>query len=129
MRLSIDINVSIIGMPRASRAIINENAVEPFVELCIERMARENPTNRLPESPRKILAGLKLKRKNPNKEPDKHIPINAEVISLFKREIAKIVRPAITAIPVANPSSPSIRLNAFVIPVIQRTVNGNEKIP
>jgi hypothetical protein len=46
-----------------------ENPVVIFVALWIDRMERLKPIRRLPESPRKIFAGLKLYRKNPKSAP------------------------------------------------------------
>ena len=81
---------------------------------------KQNPTKLDPVSPINVLAGLKLYGKNPHKEPHsaviKIIDINAEPLSenTIKREMQEII-----AIPVDNPSSPSIRFIAFVNPTIQ----------
>ena len=48
------------GSWKVSNAIIIEKAVEPFVDVWIDNTASKNPVKRLPESPRKIFAGLKL---------------------------------------------------------------------
>ena len=45
------------------------------------------------------------------------------------RASQKMVPVAASATPVARPSSPSMRLSAFVTPTIQRTVSGKPRTP
>jgi hypothetical protein len=49
-----------IGKPRERIGTKTARAVDPFVELFNEKTASANPRNRLPESPKNILAGTKL---------------------------------------------------------------------
>jgi hypothetical protein len=46
-----------IGRPKARIGAKTATNVAPFEEPSIESIARRNPKKRLPESPRKILAG------------------------------------------------------------------------
>src|SRR2546422_5526912 len=122
-------NVSMIGSPRTRNGTMSEKAADPLVELWIERMASVNPRKRLPESPRKIRALLKLYRRNPSTEPPRTSAIVAVARSPFMNEIVKIVSETMQATPDARPSRPSIRLNAFVTPTIQSSVTGKSRMP
>ena len=77
-----------------------------------------------------VFAGLKLNGKNPTIAPasavistiaNKGEPFKAKTIRRDKHEI-KVT-------PDDNPSNPSIKLIAFVIPIIQHTVSIYENIP
>src|SRR5437773_8428225 len=83
-----------------------------------------NPMKRLPQSPRKIVAGLKLKRRKP-----RMAPANAKVISETSGEPPRSATTNTTKVensaePAASPSRPSIRLNAFVIASTHSIVSG-----
>jgi hypothetical protein len=78
--------------------------------------AKHEPRNRLPESPRKMDAGWKLKQRNPTVAPARmivtvagaHEPVVArDDEHRGQREQRSAGR---------EPSSPSMRLNAFVMP-------------
>ena len=90
----------------------------------IDIIASENPKKLEPVSPINVLAGLKLNGKNPTIAPPKavisKIAISGELLSvnIINSEIHEI-----SVIPEDNPSKPSIKLIAFVIPIIQQTVN------
>lgn len=94
----------------------------------IEITASEKPKKLEPVSPIKVFAGLKLYGKKPAIAPDraviKMIDINGD---LFKENIINKDKHEIKDSPEDNPSSPSIKLIAFVIPTIQHTVNIYEK--
>ena len=78
-----------------------------------------NPKNNAPQSPRKIEAGWKLCIKNPEAEPASNND-NAAISGLPKCKLFKeIVTNTIIEIPAHKPSNPSIKFNAFVIPIIQ----------
>jgi hypothetical protein len=126
---AIDKNVSMIGSPSANIGINMANPVGAFVELFRDNIASINPSNKLPESPRNILAGLKLYLRNPSREPTNKIVILAVARSPRKIAIGAIVNAAIIATPDASPSRPSIRFRAFVIPIIHNSVNGKSNIP
>ena len=70
-------------------------------------------TVRLPESPRKIDAGLKLYRRNPSSAPASGTVANASAMLPFNSAPSRIVTVANSPAPAASPSTPSIRLNAF----------------
>ena len=55
-----DRSVSMIGNPRARMGAKRPTRAGPFEDPWIEMTARMKPSNRLPESPKKILAGWKL---------------------------------------------------------------------
>ena len=82
---------------------------------------RMNPTKRLPESPRKIEAGLKLKTRKPNKLPAR-IVVAVATPGLLPRASVKMVTMENKAAPAANPSRPSIKLIALQISTTHRTV-------
>ena len=84
-----------------------------------------NPINRLPESPRKIVAGLKLNRRNPRMAPAKAIVSSDTGDEPLESATTKTTKVENSAEPAAKPSRPSIRLNAFVIPMTHRTVMGS----
>src|SRR5678815_1470445 len=86
------------------------------------------PTNKAPESTRKIDAGQKLQRRNPASEPHRTRAttiINGRVCVTDK---TKITSDANSAAPDAKPSMPSMRLNAFAIPTSHKTVTRYETI-
>src|ERR1700740_159103 len=70
-----------------------------------------------PESPIKILAGLKLKTKKPNKEPPKANAKDAKIMSLAQTNQVPNAIQAIKPTPPAKPSTPSIKLNALTTTV------------
>src|ERR1017187_5064676 len=80
--------------------------------------------NRLPESPRKMLAGWKLYRKNPSMAPANTAERRDISGVCLITDTAKIIIVENNAEPADNPSSPSIRLNAFVIKRTQMIVRG-----
>ena len=95
----------------------------------MEITAKQYPKKLEPVSPINVFAGLKLNGKNPVKLPAnaviKIIAINGES---FKENIIIKERHAIKVIPEDNPSSPSIRFIALVIPTIQPIVKIIENI-
>ena len=87
----------------------------------------------LPESPMKMLAGWKLKRRNPSAMPTTMIairgaagrsprpPVEASSYVYTKKDEA-----AIAQIPAAKPSRPSTRLTALIMATSQKTVTKTE---
>mgnify|MGYP003489307284 CR=1 FL=1 len=109
--------------------IIKEITVT-FLNPIRDRTEIMNPRNMAPVSPINILAGKKLYFKNPNVLPANTRAISATNISpILKTAIPAMVSSAIVETPPANPSNPSIKFMAFVIPTIQSTVNGIAKYP
>ena len=91
--------------------------------------AMVNPRKRLPESPINILAGLKLKNKNPVKAP-KSESIITVMTGIAKCKVRITITPQAAAqIPAASPSRPSIKFTALVIPTIQKIVISHERAP
>jgi len=80
------------------------------------------PRNRLPESPRKIEAGWKLKQRKPTVAPARMMVTVAAPTSPFKLATTNMVVRAKSAAPAARPSRPSMRLKAFVMPTNHATV-------
>src|SRR3712207_1546667 len=74
-------------------------------------------------------AGLKLYGINPNNAPPKIAVIIAVSYLLFIIDITNSVAEAIKPIPAESPSNPSIKLKAFVTPIIHKIVNGIDKKP
>ena len=79
---------------------------------------------RLPESPKKIVAGLKLYRRNPSNAPVKGTVASAMGIPCCDNAAISIVLVANRPTPAAKPSSPSMRLNAFIHAISQTIVSG-----
>ena len=90
----------------------------------IDITAKENPKKFDPVSPMNVFAGLKLNGKNPTIEPANavinNIAINGD--DGFKINIIIREKQEIKVIPDDNPSNPSIKFIAFVIPTIQPIV-------
>ena len=87
-------------------------------------MAREKPKKLEPVSPIKVLAGLKLNGKNPTIAPPKAAISNTAISGdLLSVKIINNEKQEIKVIPEDNPSKPSIKLMAFVIPIIQQIVS------
>ena len=84
--------------------------------------ARVNPRKVLPASPRNIDAGLKLNFKNPRQLPAKAIVKKPKYCCPVIRATTKNDKEPIAVKPVANPSMPSKKLTAFVMPTTQITV-------
>ena len=82
-----------------------------------------NPMKRLPQSPRKIVAGLKLKRRKPRIEPANTRAISETRDEPETRATANTTIVEKSAEPAANPSNPSMRLKALVMARTQRTVS------
>jgi len=100
-----------------------------FVEPWIDIAAMVNPRKRLPESPIKILAGLKLYRKKPRVAPAR-AAVNSDGRILPKNKAtAKRAEVAKKATPEARPSIPSMRLKALERPTSQKTVTGRLNHP
>src|SRR5205807_5438905 len=85
------------------------------------------PIPRLPESPRKTEAGVKLYRRNPSRAPASGsvVRANPRLWSIT----APVNNAAVehSASPPASPSTPSIRLNALLHATSQRTVSGADQ--
>ena len=103
-------------------------SVGDFSVLCRARALSMNPTNWLPQSPRKIVAGLKLNRRKPRIAPASAMVSKETSKEWLEIATTKTTRVENNAEPAARPSRPSMRLNAFVIPMTQRIVIGNPTI-
>ena len=93
------------------------------------RTAITKPQKALPTSPMKIRAGGQLQVRKPI-----DAPANARLTAATGSEptqpaAAAIATPATAAVIPAIPSMPSIKLKAFVIPTIQRSVSGQAAKP
>jgi hypothetical protein len=118
--------VSKIGMTITDRGTINVN--NRFVASChvpiTVTIDKVKPKNKLPQSPMKILAGLKLNFKKPSVDPAIIEEINATKGRLFWRAYMNIQLEETKEIPLESPSILSRILTALVIPTIQKTVKG-----
>jgi hypothetical protein len=111
-----------MGTPKTRTGII-----EAFTELCdqspvMPKEARVKPKKKLPESPIKIFAGLKLYRKNPIKAPDSAMAKIAQSHCDVLMAMTKKVMLAINPIPPERPSILSTALKALVTPTIHINV-------
>ena len=90
----------------------------------IEITAKQNPKKLDPTSPINVFAGLKLNGKNPTIEPPNAVISKTAIKGdLFNVKIINKEIHEINVIPEDNPSRPSIKLIAFVIPTIQPIVS------
>ncbi len=115
-----------IGSPNATTGIATATIVVAFCEPASASALSMNPTNRLPESPRKIDAGFELYRRNPRIAPASTIVIIDTIAFPLSNEITNITIVEKNAEPAASPSNPSIKLNAFVISSTQNIVSGRQ---
>lgn len=115
--------VSSIGIKNTMSGAIITMAVYVFATPNIEIIERQYPKKLDPISPIKVLAGFKLNGKNPEIPPAKAVisiidisgdPFNTNTINKEKHDIKHI--------PDDNPSNPSIKLIALVIPTIHTIV-------
>ena len=94
----------------------------------MEITAKLYPKKFDPVSPINVFAGLKLNGKNPVNAPANAVIRSIAIIGASLSEnIINKDKQDIKEIPDDNPSNPSIKLIAFVIPTIQATVNIDEK--
>src|SRR5208337_3815267 len=75
--------------------------------------------------PRKMVAGLKLKRRNPRIAPARVTLIREPSQECVTSETTKTTIVENKADPAAKPSKPSIRLKALVTATTHKTVSGN----
>ena len=68
-RRTIESEVSRIGNPNETTGMATATNVGAFCDPARASALSMNPMNKLPESPRKMVAGLKLKRRNPRIAP------------------------------------------------------------
>src|SRR5262245_15780907 len=117
-------SVSKIGTPKASAGMAR---MPKRFEACsqdprIVVQARVNPRKRLPQSPMKIRAGLKLKMRKPRVAPS----TDRERMEISGRpwisEKTNVVRAEMAATPAERPSMLSRRLKALVIPTTHKRV-------
>ena len=93
----------------------------------IDIIASAKPKKFEPVSPIKVLAGLKLKGKKPTiAPPSVAINIIAIIGEEFNVKIISNEKHEIKLTPEDNPSNPSIKFIAFVIPTIHPIVRINE---
>src|SRR6266852_4559894 len=117
---------SSIGNPSDTIGIATATIVGAFCDPASASAANMNPMNKLPESPKKIVAGWKLNRKNPSVAPASAIAKNATSGFGAISDITNTTTVENTADPAASPSNPSIKLNAFVISSTHNTVSGRQ---
>ena len=116
--------VSNIGRANTIIGAISTKAVYVLATPKIEITANENPKKFDPTSPIKVFAGLKLNGKNPTIEPANAVISNIDINGDdgVNKKIINKEKHEINVIPDDNPSNPSIKFIAFVIPTIQPIV-------
>ena len=90
----------------------------------IVTVAKTNPMKSEPASPKKMRAGLKLYGRNPSAEPASAIITSATSGLVCSTEMTKSTRLEIVATPASRPSSPSMKLIAFIMPTYHTSVSG-----
>src|SRR6266852_1751198 len=101
------------------------SVVARFWDAAGTKALRMNPTNKLPEAPKKMEGGLKFKTRNPNKLPPR-IAVAKAISDRLPSASVKIVTMENKAAPAARPSRPSIRLMALQISTTQVTVSARQ---
>lgn len=114
--------VSIIGIPAIISSGKNTNLLVELSQIMLIIIPREKPSKVLPQSPRKVFAGFKLKIRNPKEAQIINEAPKSVTCCFANNEIAIRPNEIKTAIPEARPSIPSIRLNEFVYPRIKMKI-------
>src|SRR5882762_1631110 len=117
---------SSIGNPSDTMGIATATIVGAFCDPASASPASMNPMNKLPESPKNIVAGWKLNRKNPSVTPASAIAKNDTSGFGAISDITNTTIVVNTADPAASPSNPSIKVNALVINSTHNTVSGRQ---
>ena len=99
--------------------------VGAFCAPCNANALSMKPIKRLPQSPRKMVAGLKLKRRKPRIAPANAIVSRETKDEWLSKATTKTTNVENNAEPAASPSRPSIRLKAVVMASTQRMVKGS----
>jgi len=116
--------VSNIGSASTNSGATIIRAVYVFATPIIDITDNVKPIKFEPVSPIKVLAGLKLNGKKPNNAPANAVANIIEIIGdSFMMKIINRQIDEISEIPVYNPSNPSVKFMALVIPIIHITVN------
>ena len=115
-RLTTTEKVSVIGIPAMTNSGNSTNLLAELSQIMLIISPREKPRNVLPQSPRKVFAGFKLKIWNPKEAQIINDALKIVNCCFNNSEIAKRPSEIKIAIPEASPSIPSIRLNEFVYP-------------
>ena len=124
-RRRIERAVSKIGRPHETTGMATAMIVGAFCAPCSARALSMNPMNRLPQSPRKIVAGLKLNRRKPRIAPASATAIAETSPDWLKSAAANTTMVENKPDPAANPSRPSIKLKALVMASTHKIVNGS----
>ena len=125
------LNIATIVSNTGSPSIINGATITikvyVFATPKIDITDNEYPKKLEPASPIKVFAGLKLNGRKPLSAPASAVINKIAIIGEpFKANIISIDIHDINAIPEDNPSNPSIKLIAFVTPMIHPIVNITE---
>ena len=116
--------MSNIGKPSTINGATNTNTVYVLATPKIDITAKLNPRKFEPTSPTNVFAGLKLNGKKPTIPPaNAVIKIIENIVEPFVANIINNDIQEIREIPEDNPSRPSIKLIALVIPTIQPIVS------
>src|SRR5437867_12946456 len=119
-----DMPVSSNGTDNAINGAVMPSSVADFWLHTAAKHPSRKPIVRLPQSPRKIDAGLKLYRRNASSAPTSGAVASASAALLCSSAAASVVNEANKPMPVARPSIPSMRLNALEQATSQTTVIG-----
>ena len=95
----------------------------------IEIDATAPPKANEPVSPINILAGWWLKYKNPNNPPTNEMQITEILLNPAVLQIYVNAKKKIADVPLANPSSPSVKLTALTVPKMTINRKGTVNIP
>ena len=90
-----------------------------------ERQPARYPSVRLPQSPRKIDAGLLLKTKKPSKHPINNVDVHVTIKFPPRKLTIETANNPVIVTPVAKPSRPSIKLTALDMPTIHKQAKIN----
>ena len=99
-----------MGTPAASTGTKSETSIAVRALPKSEMMPSMKPSVNAPESPMKMLAGWKLKRRKPTQAPSKMTASIAAASALVTTHSTKMVMAEMEVMPAARPSRPSIKL-------------------
>src|SRR5687768_14598644 len=122
-------NESNIGSDQMASGAAMATVAGPLSEAPMARDPITRPMSMLPASPRKIVAGGKLKRRKPSKAPANTAATTATAD--WPNQSAMTVMAAHRMMPmvVASPSMPSSRFSELMAPTSQNSVKGIENQP
>ncbi|OPZ63584.1 MAG: hypothetical protein BWY85_01624 [Firmicutes bacterium ADurb.Bin506] len=118
--------VSTIGTPNTNTGTSSTSVAGVFRAPMAESPATVRPRNSAPASPMKILAGLKLYRRNPVVEPMRAADRTSSLAWPLYHAANAMAAAPMAVTPPAKPSKPSMKLTTFMNATIHNRVMGHD---